>query len=218
MSHVGAEARYLNYFKRIPAVTTETLATYDKSLNVATQLTIANGSIEAQQRNAKSLFSTAKEMVVGIKTLQDMSGIQYVERLPYPPAGIEESPGKMLGYVQLILRFLQAGLLHSLEEVQRAEERIKAADSRATQLAAYDVEPLALGDIVDIDFESLMRDVDMVPSSSITERPAHVVTDVTKDQSLPISPPKTPTVTPTRPKENKVSSKETKTEVKKSKK
>lgn len=191
MAQAGPEIRYRAQFRKVLQPTGASIAAFDKSGNVAGQLTLANGCIETQKKNIEDLYSTAREMVIGIRTYQDTHNLDIVNKLPIPSSDFASSTGKQLGYVQLVMRFLQAGVIHLVEQMTEAEARIKTANQHMENLAKYDEEPSVIGEIEEIDFESICvgrgEDTPPVPAQSLPPP-----TDVTSPASLPISPPKTP--------------------------
>jgi len=178
-NHSGLEARYLNRFSGLRPQTGAALKNYDSASNVAEHLTLARASVKTQERNIGNLFATAEELVAGINTTQQMLGRTFVKNMPQPTAEIRDSPSKQLGYVQLSMRFFQAGVMHFMEEMAEADQRIEHLEKLSATLAEYDVDADLIGEMVSLDLDSL--DKGGKPSSDVTVAPK------------PITPPATPT-------------------------
>lgn len=180
----GLESRYLSRFTKLNPQSGRSIKNYDSAGNVADHLTQAKASLKAQEANTKSLFNTAQELVAGIDTTQQMFGHNFVKNMPLPNQAIKESPSQQLGYVQLAMRFFQAGVVHFMEQMVDAQERISHLESLVEKLALYDEEISPLGDIQALDLDQL-----------------EVVTRTTlSDVTRPVSPKDkmTPPVTPTK--------------------
>lgn len=149
------ENRYINRFRSLPARTGEQIKNQDAAGNLSEIVTNARGSLQAQKKNTAELFATAIEMITGLTTHQQMMGVEVVNNMPLPSPVVRESPGMQLGYVQLTMRFLQAGLLHFMEATYEAKERIENLEKVLGSLAAYDGELDILGEMVALDIDSL---------------------------------------------------------------
>jgi hypothetical protein len=149
------ENRYLTRFKKNPAVTAKAIANLDASGNVADRFNDAKASLAAQERNVQMLFSTAVEMITSVNTFQDMTGHQFVENIPLPNDEIKQSPGKQLGYVQLTMRFLQAGVTHFMEEKINDRDRIDELEKHIAKVAEYDEDIPLLGEMQEISISQL---------------------------------------------------------------
>jgi hypothetical protein len=149
------ESRYLNRFRSLGEKTGSQIKDQDSAGNLTERLTHAKGSISAQQQNIAELFGTAQEMITGINTHQQMIGVEMVRNIPLPTDKIKAQPSNQLGYVQLSLRFLQAGVLHFMEEMYNAQGRIQNLEDTISKLAAYDMEVDVIGRMNAIDIDSL---------------------------------------------------------------
>jgi len=148
------ESRYTNRFRSIDEKTGTQIKNRDSAGNLTEHLTQAKGSISAQQKNIQDLFSTSREMITGINTHQSMMGTELVKNIPLPGQQIQQSPANQLGYVQLSMRFMQAGLLHFMEQVVNAQGRIHELEKTIERLAEYDEEISVLGQMNTLDVDS----------------------------------------------------------------
>jgi hypothetical protein len=183
MSHnqVGPEARYLSRFSKIKQQSGESIKNIDSAGNVTQHLTEARASLRAQEANTKALFATAKEMIAGIDTTQQMLGHTFVKNMPQPTKEINESMGKQLGYVQLSMRFLQAGVVHFMEQMSDATDRIEHMEKVIKSFADYDEEVQILGDLQSLDLDSL------------EQRAEPELKDIAQSITTPATPPQSPT-------------------------
>lgn len=179
------ESRYLNRFQSIKDKTGSQIKNQDAAGNLTERLTHARGSIEAQQQNTRDLFSTAQEMIVGINTHQNMMGVEVVKNIPLPSEQVKKSYASQLGYVQLCMRFLQAGVLHFMEQTYHAQNRISELERTMSQLAEYDGEIDVLGLMTTLDIDTLETQDTVLPPS-----PPESVTAPEKQRSVT---PQTPT-------------------------
>lgn len=178
-NYAGPEARYLSRFSKIKQQSGESLKNIDSAGNVTQHLTEARASLRSQEANTKALFATAKEMIAGIDTTQQMLGHTFVKNMPQPSKEISDSIGKQLGYIQLAMRFLQAGVVHFMEEMSDATDRIEHMEKVIKAFADYDEEVQILGDMQSLDLDTLEA-----YGTPHVEAP----TSVTK----PITPPQSP--------------------------
>lgn len=174
------ESRYTNRFRTIGESSGQHLKNVDSAGNVTEHLSLARGSIQAQQENIKDLFATAMEMITGVNTHQSMLGTELVKNIPLPSDKIKGTYGNQLGYVQLSLRFLQAGLLHFMDQTCDAQHRISQLEKFVENIAAYDSEVSLVGRMNNIDIDSLEADLNTqsVPLSVTTPPPTPPHTDV----------------------------------------
>lgn len=179
----GPESRYLSRFSNIRPQSGESIKNIDSANNVADHLTTAKASLRAQQANTQALFGTAKEAIAGIDTLQQLLGHTFVRNMPLPSKEIAASPSKQLGYVQLTMRFLQAGVVHFMEEMDNANNRIEMLEKLIGNLAEYDQE-------VDIAGELQALDLDSLESPLLTQEPASAMNSATSTH--PLTPPVSP--------------------------
>jgi len=166
------ESRYLNRFQTIKEKTGEQIKNRDAAGNLTERITHAKGSIEAQKQNTRDLFSTAQEMIAGINTHQGMMGKEMVKNMSLPTDKIKTSPSSQLGYVQLTMRFLQAGVLHFMEQTYNCQQRISELEADIARLAAYDTDIDVLGHMVTLDIDTLEAEHSAFPPSppqSVTE-------------------------------------------------
>lgn len=178
------ESRYLNRFQSIKDKTGDQIKNRDAAGNLTERLTHAKGSIDAQQQNIRDLFSTAHEMIAGINTHQGMMGVEIIKNIPLPTDQIKRSPSSQLGYVQLAMRFLQAGTLHFLEQTFNAQQRILELESTIARLAEYDGDIEVLGRMTTLDIDTLEAQESVLPPSP----PESVTTEKPRSQT-----PQTPT-------------------------
>nr|WKE35278.1 hypothetical protein [Plasmopara viticola lesion associated mononegaambi virus 6] len=191
------ESRYLNRFQSIKDKTGDQIKNRDAAGNLTERLTHAKGSIDAQQQNTRDLFSTAQEMIAGINTHQNMMGTEIVKNIPLPTDQIKKSFSSQLGYVQLTMRFLQAGTLHFMEQTYNSQQRILELEATIAKLAEYDGDVDILGRMVTLDIDTLeAQDSGFPPSppGSVTEEKPRSQTpqtpsalDKKKDQGSRIS-------------------------------
>jgi len=187
-TYQGPESRYLNRFSKIKQQTGNSIKNYDSAGNLTEHLSNARASLKAQEKNTKDLFSTAQELIVGIDTCQQMFGRTFVRNMPLPSTAIKESPSQQLGYVQLTMRFLQAGVVHFMEQMDEATERIEHLERLLEKLAVYDQ---------DIDIQGELQPLDLDQLEANEKKPSPVVSDVTQQPKVhdqkEITPPATPT-------------------------
>jgi len=179
MSHAGPETRYLNRFQKLSPQTGTAIKNYDSAGNLTELIANARASINAQERNTKELFATAQELVAGIDTTQQMFGHTFVKNMPLPTGAIKESPSQQLGYVQLTMRFFQAGIVHFIEQMSDAQDRIEHLETLIGKLSEYDSDINILGEMKSLDLDQL------------EQSPKSFLTDVTKDPAAH-TPPTTP--------------------------
>jgi len=117
-----------------------------------------------------------------------MFGHTFVRNMPLPSTAIKESPSQQLGYVQLTMRFLQAGVVHFMEQMDEATERIEHLEKLLEKLAVYDQ---------DIDIQGELQPLDLDQLEANEKKPNPVVPDVTQQPKVrdhkEITPPATPT-------------------------
>lgn len=166
------ENRYINRFKGINSTSSDTIKAVDASGTLTERLREAQGSLRTQAENTKKLVATAQEMITNISTFQDMVGRQYVINLGTPTAEIMASPGKQLGYVQLVMRFLQAGMVHFIEELHNAGHRIENLESHIGKLAQTDQEIELLGELQSLEIS------DLEPASTLPTPPSSVTSAI----------------------------------------
>lgn len=190
MSRTGVEGRYANRFSGFQGVTAVALRTSESAGNVADQLNTARGMLKSQEENIGQLFSTAEEMVHGIDTFQQMSGVHQVKNIPVPSQEIRESKGKQLGYVQLSMRFMQAGLVHFMEEMITARSRVQQLESEITRISEYEGELPLVGALQHLDLEQLEEADKASRSALLTEREKRTDSPLQDDKSASPSTPK----------------------------
>jgi len=183
----GMEGRYLNRFAKIQQQTGASIKNYDSAGNLTEHLQSAKASLRSQENNTKQLFATAQELIIGIDTSQQMFGHTFVRNMPLPSVAIKESPSQQLGYVQLTMRFLQAGVVHFMEQMSEATDRIEHLESLLAKLAVYDEDIDVLGDLQSLDLDKLEASI-----STTLKAEAVKHEDITKPIPSPISPPLTP--------------------------
>lgn len=176
MSQSGLESRYFNRFSGIKKQSGDSIKNIDAAGNLTEHLTTAKASLKAQEKNINELFSTAQELISGIDTCQQMFGHTFVKNMPLPTETIKSSPGKQMGYVQLSMRFLQAGVVYFMEQMSDAEERIDQLEKLVKKLSEYDEEVDLIGDLQRLDLENLEQ-VRPVAPPSITTPPASPISD-----------------------------------------
>lgn len=185
-SYSGMEGRYTNRFTKLKQQTGDSIKNYDSAGNLAEHLTTAKASLKAQEKNTKDLLATAQEMIIGIDTAQQMFGHTYVKNMPLPSAAIRESPSKQLGYIQLTMRFLQAGVVHFMEQMSEATDRIEHLEKILSKLAVYDEELDLLGEMQALNLEQLEAEEKSPPTpppESVTS-PVATPTTPTRSQTL----------------------------------
>lgn len=166
----GLEGRYSGRFSGFQGVTAAGLRASESAGNVADQLNTARGMLKSQEENIGQLFSTAEEMVHGIDTFQQMSQVQQVRNIPAPPAEVRESKGKQLGYVQLCMRFMQAGLIHFMEEMITARNRVQQLEAEINRISEYDGDLPIVGALQHIDLEQLEESERQNKGTPLTEK------------------------------------------------
>jgi hypothetical protein len=198
-SRSGLEARYSNRFAKIENSSSNVIKAIDSIGNVADQLKTARAIVSTQETNIKALGSTAEEMICGLNTFQDMSGVSLVKNIPVPSADVKASYGKTLGYVQLTMRFLQSGMLHFMEETINAKIRIADLEKIVSQVADYEGEVTMIGELQSLDIDQLER-VKTLTSTKID----HDETSESEDEPTPVvqTVPKIQPKTPLAPKTN----------------
>lgn len=175
----GLEARYLSRFSGLKPQTGLSLKNIDSAGNVTEHLTQARASLKTQEKNIGSLLATASELVAGIDTMQAMLGHSFVRNMPQPNQDIKSSSCKQLGYVQLALRFFSSGVIHFMEQMTEAEQRIERLENLLATMAQYDEETDLIGEMVSLDLETLEPGIKASLENTVNEKPA--------------SPPATPT-------------------------
>lgn len=170
----GLEGRYAGRFSGFQGVTAAALRTSESAGNVADQLNTARGMLKSQEENIGQLFSTAEEMVHGIDTFQQMSQVQQVKNIPVPPSEVRESKGKQLGYVQLCMRFMQAGLIHFMEEMITARNRVQQLEAEITRISEYDGDLPIVGALQHLDLEQLEESDRQNKGTPLTEKEKRV--------------------------------------------
>jgi len=170
----GLEGRYAGRFASFQGVTAASLRTSEAAGNVADQLNTARGMLKSQEDNIGQLFSTAEEMVHGIDTFQQMSQVQQVRNIPVPPSEVRESKGKQLGYVQLCMRFMQAGLIHFMEENISTKNRIQQLEAEITRISEYDGDLPIVGALQHLDLEQLEESDKQARGTPLTEKEKRV--------------------------------------------
>jgi len=159
------ESRYLNRFQTLKDKTGNQIKNQDAAGNLTERLTHAKGSLEAQQKNTRELFSTAQEMIAGINTHQGMMGVELVKNVPLPTEKVKNSFSSQLGYIQLSMRFLQAGVIHFMEQTYHAQNRIMELESTMARLAEYDGDVQLLGQMATLDIDTLEVQDSVFPPS-----------------------------------------------------
>lgn len=182
----GLEGRYAGRFSGFQGVTAAALKTSESAGNVADQLNTARGMLKSQEENIGQLFSTAEEMVHGIDTFQQMSQVQQVKNIPVPPSEVRESKGKQLGYVQLCMRFMQAGLIHFMEEMITARNRVQQLEAEITRISEYDGDLPIVGALQHIDLEQLEESDRQNRGTPLTEKEKRVDSPL-QDEKTPES-------------------------------
>lgn len=170
------ESRYTNRFRGLGEKTGQQIKDLDSAGNLTEHLRHAKGSLEAQRENIKDLLATATEMIKGITTHQQMMKTDLVKNIPLPSAQVMASPSMQLGYVQLTMRFLQAGLVHFMEETHSAQERINSLEKTIGTLAESDQDLDVIGKLQHLDLDMLEGHDNGValpsPPASVTSSPA----------------------------------------------
>lgn len=151
----GLEGRYTNRFARFNAPTSETIHARDDAQSLPSQLSLARGVIQGQEKSIQQLMSTAEEMIRGIDTFQHNSGRKQVRNMPAPTSDIKESAGKQLGYIQLSMRFLQSGLLHFMEEMLSAQDRLDSLEKFIKELSSAKMDIPLIGELQQLDLDAL---------------------------------------------------------------
>jgi archaellum component FlaC len=185
MASSGLENRYLARFTKLRPQTGENLKNIDSAGNLTEHLTQARASLKTQNDNIQKLMSTAQELIAGIDTTQKMFGHTYVRNMPLPNQDILQNRSKQWGYIQLTMRFMQAGIIHFMEEMSDATERIEQLERVISRLAPYDEEINILGELQSVDLDDLEKNgIDTLQSQIQTPGRA----------GTPITPPVSPSV------------------------
>lgn len=169
-ARTGLEGRYANRFARFSEVTGEVLKARDDAQSLPQQLTLARGIIQGQEKNIQHLLSTAEEMIRGIDTFQHTSGRRQVRNMPAPSQEIRDSAGKQLGYIQLTMRFLQSGLLHFMEEMISAQDRLDSLEGFVKELSLTSTDIPLIGELQQLDLDSLDTDSPISETRSTDEK------------------------------------------------
>lgn len=167
-SLVTAESRYSGRFGTLKRQTGESIKNIDSAGNLTEHLQGARASLAAQEKNSRTLFNTACELVAGIDTSQQMFGHTFVKNMSLPPPSVQDNPSKQLGYVQLTMRFLQAGIVHFMEQMSEASDRIETLERHLSRLAEFDQELDLLGEMESFDLEQLESAVERKTGDPVT--------------------------------------------------
>lgn len=179
------ESRYINRFKTLGNPTGEQIKNRDSAGNLTAHITNARATIATQKQNIGDLFATSQELVTGINTHQQMIGFDLVKNIPLPTDEIKKSPSSQLGYVQLAMRFLQAGVLHFSEQLISAQDRIDSLEKTIASLAEYDEDLDIIGRLQTLDLDTLENMRPILPPS-----PPESVTSPVQLERAPVEVPK----------------------------
>lgn len=190
-TRTGIENRYGSRFAKIGGATATTIKAQDAAGQTVEQLKIARGVIEGQEKSVSQLFTTAEEMVRGIDTFQQMAGINLIKNLPPPSQEIRSSNGKRLGYVQLTMRFLQAGFLHFIEETLNAKSSLEEKNSFIAQVAQYNEDVTLLGELHHLDIEDLENSTEVTSAGRtvLVSSETGKISEANNPPTPPVSPP-----------------------------
>jgi hypothetical protein len=196
MSRNGLENRYADRFKGYVGTSDDYLKKADQARSASDSLRTAQGVIEAQKENIDELFIASELMVKMIDNFQRESGLKQVKNVPLPGESITKSPGKKLGYVKLVMKFVSAGMLHFMETAIEMGDDIKKKEAVIKAIAEDQVEIPIIGRLTDIDLDDLSSDGPIV-ETKIPLQDESDASSVQKDDGS-ISSGSTPMTTPSK--------------------
>lgn len=191
----GLEARYADRFTKYAGTTDDYLKKADQARQVSDNLRTAVGVVDTQKENIDQLFLTAETMVKMIDNFQRASGSKQVQNIPLPGESIKSSYGRKLGYVELSMKFISAGMLHFMETALEMKDDIKAKEAVIKAISDERMDVPIIGSITDISFDDLSND------GPIVETKIALDTDSDNDSNPSLSDKastaaSTPSVTP----------------------
>lgn len=166
MSHIraGMEARYSDRFEKFAGTTDDYLKKADAARQTTDSLRTAVGVVNAQKENIDELFTAAELMVRMVNDFQRQSGSRQVHNLPLASDSIRSSPGKKLGYVKLVMKFVSSGMLHFMEVALAMKDDIKAKEAVIKAIGEDAVDVPILGRLSELDIGDLTNDAPIVES------------------------------------------------------
>lgn len=160
----GMEARYSDRFEKFVGTTDDYLKKADAARQTTDSLRTAVGVVNTQKENIDELFAAAELMVKMVNDFQRQSGSKQVKNLPLASDAIRSSPGKKLGYVKLVMKFVSTGLLHFMEVTLAMADDIKAKEAVIKVIGENSIDVPILGRLSDLDIEDLSDESPIVES------------------------------------------------------
>lgn len=151
----GLEARFSDRFAKFAGVTSDSIKLADSAKNVASELRTSAGVIDTQIENINELFTLAEMMIKTVDDLQRQSGRTQVKNMPLPSNSIKASAGKKLGYVKLCMKFMNAGLLHFMEQSMNLEDHVKERNNVIRAISEEMRNVPIIGRLQDVDLDDL---------------------------------------------------------------
>jgi len=154
-ARTGLENKYASRFQKYVGTSDDTLKHTDDARKVVDDFRTSIGVIDTQTDNINDLFAVAEVFVKTIDDFQRQSGHRQVRNIPLPGESIKQSPGKKLGYIKLSMQFMNAGLLHFMEETLALQQEIKERDNLIRAIAAETRDIPIIGRLQDISLDDL---------------------------------------------------------------
>lgn len=151
----GLEARYADRFTKYVGTSSESIKRVDEAKKVADELRTSAGVIDTQTENINELFTVAEMAVKTIDNFQRQSGKRQVNNIPLPSESIKTSAGKKLGYVKLCMKFMNAGLLHFMEQSMSLEDEVKERNNVIRAIAGEIRSVPIIGKLQELDLDDL---------------------------------------------------------------
>lgn len=151
----GLEARFADRFAKFAGVSSDSIKLADSAKNVASELRTSAGVIDTQIENINELFTLAELMIKTVDDLQRQSGRTQVKNMPLPSNSIKASAGKKLGYVKLCMKFMNAGLLHFMEQSMNLEDHVKERNNVIRAISEEMRNVPIIGRLQDVDLDDL---------------------------------------------------------------
>lgn len=158
----GMEARYSDRFEKFVGTTDDYLKKADAARATTDTLRTAVGVVNTQKENIDELFTAAELMVRMVNDFQRQTGSKQVNNIPLASDSIRSSPGKKLGYVKLVMKFISSGMLHFMEVALEMGADIKAKEAVIRAIGEDAVDVPILGRLNDIEIGDLSDDSPIV--------------------------------------------------------
>jgi hypothetical protein len=154
----GLEARYASRFSKVSGTSSSSLKHTDDARKLVDEFRTSSDVIATQEQNIKELFYTAETMLKTIEDFQMKTGEKQVNNIPLPGPSIQNSYGKKLGFIKLVMQFCNAGMLHFMEQTLELKDDIDNKDSLLRAIAGEYRETRVLGSIQTVEIEDLSKD------------------------------------------------------------